>query len=142
MRMSDEPKVNGENPEVPADGSVAVDNNDANPDYPEFPEGMEEKPSAGSSMAAGDDNVGGMELLRDVKLDVSVELGRTHLNIGEIMDLGVGSVVELEKMAGEPVDIRVNGVLMASGEVIVLDDVFGVRITRLRSRVDRLQTFS
>ena len=93
-------------------------------------------------LAVGDESIGGMELLRDVTLNVTVELGRTKMNIGEVMELGVGSVVELDKMAGEPVDIRINGVLMATGEVIVLDDVFGVRITRLRNRVDRLQAFN
>jgi flagellar motor switch protein FliN/FliY len=55
--------------------------------------------------------------------------------------MGQGSVIELDKMAGEPVEIRVNGVLLASGEVIVLDDVFGVRITRLNNRLDRMTVF-
>ncbi len=81
----------------------------------------------------------GMELLMDVNLEMTVELGRARLSIAEVMDLTQGSVIELDKMAGEPVDIRVNGVLLAQGEVIVMDDIFGVRITRLNQRVDHTQ---
>jgi flagellar motor switch protein FliN len=106
-------------------------------ELPAFSAGMDSKPGAEIS----GDKVDSIELLRDVNLELTVELGRTRMNIGEIMDLGQGSVVELDKMAGEPVDVRVNGVLLASGEVIVLDDVFGVRITRLHNRVDRMATF-
>lgn len=107
------------------------------PDFPAFNTGMEIKP--GPAMNEG--KVGGIELLRDVNLELTVELGRSRMNIGEIMELGQGSVIELDKMAGEPVDIRVNGVLLGSGEVLVLDDVFGIRITRLHNKVDRLVTF-
>ena len=135
--MSDDTKIEDQvTPDPPAEESAGN-----KPDYPEF-DGMGEKPSGGSQTAAGDETLGGMELLRDVDMEVTVELGRTRMNIGEIMELGQGSVVELDKMAGEPVDIRINGILMATGEVIVLDDVCGVRITRLVQRVDRLQTFS
>ncbi len=81
----------------------------------------------------------GMELLMDVNLEMTVELGRARLSISEVMDLTQGSVIELDKMAGEPVDIRVNSVLLAQGEVIVMDDIFGVRITRLNQRVDHTQ---
>jgi flagellar motor switch protein FliN len=84
----------------------------------------------------------GMELLMDVNLEMTVELGRARLSISEVMDLTQGSVIELDKMAGEPVDIRVNGVLLAQGEVIVMDDIFGVRITRLNQRVDHTQLLS
>ena len=103
------------------------------PEYPAFSSGMDAKPG---ELAGG--VVGDIELLKGVALEVTVELGRTRLSIGEVMNLGQGSVIELDKLAGEPVDIRVNGILMASGEVVVLDDVFGVRITRLKERVDRL----
>jgi len=81
----------------------------------------------------------GMELLMDVHLEMTVELGRARLSIGEVMELTQGSVLELDKMAGEPVDVRINGLLLAQGEVIVMDDIFGVRITRLNQRVDRAQ---
>jgi flagellar motor switch protein FliN/FliY len=105
------------------------------PEYPSFSGGMEGKPDGDA--AAG--RVRDIELLKDVELEVTVELGRTRMSIGAVMELGQGSVIELDKLAGEPVDIRVNGILMASGEVIVLDDVFGVRITRLKERMERFQ---
>jgi flagellar motor switch protein FliN len=106
-------------------------------DLPAFSAGMDAKPAAAVSDARGDS----LALLRDVNLELTVELGRTRMAIGEIMELGQGSIIELDKLAGEPVDVRVNGVLLAAGEVIVLDDVFGVRLTRLLGRVDRMDTF-
>jgi flagellar motor switch protein FliN/FliY len=106
-------------------------------DLPAFTAGMASKPAA----SLGDAPADNLALLRDVSLELTVELGRTRMAIGEIMELGQGSIIELDKLAGEPVDVRVNGVLLAAGEVIVLDDVFGVRITRLLGRVDRVDTF-
>ena len=70
-----------------------------------------------------------LDLLLDVPLRVTVELGRTEMTIREVLALGPGSVVELSKVAGEVVDILVNGKLIAHGEVVVIDDMFGVRVT-------------
>jgi flagellar motor switch protein FliN len=80
----------------------------------------------------------GIEMLMDVALEVSVELGRSHMSIGEILGLRTGSVVELDKLAGEPVDVSVNGTLIARGEVVVVDEKFGVRITEVVSKARRL----
>src|SRR2546421_2384653 len=80
----------------------------------------------------------GIEMLMDVALEVSVELGRSHMSIGEILALRTGSVVELDKLAGEPVDVSVNGTLIARGEVVVVDEKFGVRITEVVSKARRL----
>jgi flagellar motor switch protein FliN/FliY len=80
----------------------------------------------------------GIELLMDVALEVSVELGRSHMSIGEILALRTGSVIELDKLAGEPVDVSVNGTLIARGEVVVVDEKFGVRITEVVSKARRL----
>ncbi len=82
----------------------------------------------------------GIELLMDVALEVSVELGRSHMSIGEILALRTGSVIELDKLAGEPVDVSVNGTLIARGEVGVVDEKFGVRITEVVSKARRLAT--
>jgi len=79
--------------------------------------------------AAVDNNKLGM--LMDVNLVITVELGRTNLSVREVLDLQRGSVVELDRMAGEAVDILVNDHLFAHGEVVVLDDKFGVRITEI-----------
>ena len=72
---------------------------------------------------------GNISLLMDVSINVTVELGRARLSIREILELGEGSIIELQKSAGEPVDLLVNGKLIARGEVVVIDECFGVRIT-------------
>lgn len=77
-------------------------------------------------------------LLMDVPLQVSVELGRTTKKIREILDFGQGSIIELDKLAGEPVDILVNGKVIAKGEVVVIDESFGVRITDILHPSKRL----
>jgi len=78
-------------------------------------------------------NSGNIELLMDVSLRVTVELGRTRMQLSQILELQHGSVVELDRLAGDPVDIFINDVLMARGEVVVVDDKFGVRITEMIS---------
>jgi flagellar motor switch protein FliN/FliY len=78
-----------------------------------------------------------MDRVNDIPLELTVELGRTKLLIKDILDLSSGSIVELEKMAGEPVDLLANGVLIARGEVVVIEDSFGVRITELITYADR-----
>jgi flagellar motor switch protein FliN/FliY len=74
-----------------------------------------------------------IDLLMDVSMRVSVELGRSRLTVEEVLQLGPGSVVELDKLAGEPVDILVNERLVARGEVVVVDENFGVRVTEIVS---------
>ncbi len=72
-----------------------------------------------------------MDLLRDVTLDLKIELGRTRMHLDEILQLRKGSVVTLDKLAGDPVDVYVNGRLVARGEVLVLNDNFCVRVAEL-----------
>jgi flagellar motor switch protein FliN/FliY len=86
---------------------------------------------------AGHD-VSGIELLFDVSLQISVELGRTRMTIGEVLALRSNSVIELDKLAGEPADIYVNGTCIARGEVVVVDEKFGVRVLEVVSRAKRL----
>lgn len=80
-----------------------------------------------------------LDFLLDIPLDVSVELGRTNMIIDKMLHLTQGSVVELEKTAGEPVEIFVNRKLLGKGEVIVVNDRFGVRITEIISQADRIK---
>ncbi|AOM83177.1 flagellar motor switch phosphatase FliY [Salisediminibacterium beveridgei] len=80
-----------------------------------------------------------LDLLMDIPLEVTVELGRTKRSIKEILELGQGSIVELDKLAGEPVDILVNQRLIAKGEVVVIDENFGVRVTDIVSQAERLK---
>ena len=84
-----------------------------------------------------DSNIG---MIMDVPLQVTVELGRTRKLIREILELAPGSVLELDKLAGEPVDILVNGKIVAKGEVVVIDENFGVRITGIVSMQERAST--
>ena len=81
---------------------------------------------------------GSIDLLADVELNLTVELGRTSIPVREVLQLGAGSIVELHKLAGEPVDVLVNGKLIARGEVVVVDESFGVRLTEIASQAERL----
>ncbi|NLK36084.1 MAG: flagellar motor switch protein FliN, partial [Gracilibacteraceae bacterium] len=79
-----------------------------------------------------------IELIMDVPLEITVELGRTKKLIRDILEFGPGTILELDKLAGEPVDILVNGKYIAKGEVVVIDESFGVRITDIVSASKRL----
>ena len=72
-----------------------------------------------------------IDLIMDVPLEVTVELGRTKKSISDILDFGPGKIIELNKIAGEPIDVLVNGKYVAKGEVVVIEESFGVRITEI-----------
>lgn len=94
------------------------------------------------SSVAGENSdveVRNLELLREVKIQVSVELGRRELPLGEVLHLVRGSVIELDKLAGEPISVYANGRTIAEGEVVVIDEHFGVRITNLISAKERIE---
>ncbi len=91
------------------------------------------------SQPAGEGEVRNIDMLMDVNLPVAIELGRTKLSISAILALGPGSVVELNKLAGEPIDVLVNNKPIAKGEVVVVDENFGVRITQLLTSEERLR---
>lgn len=88
------------------------------------------------------EEINGLDRLLDIPLEISVELGRMKMLVKDVVELGAGSIVEIEKSAGEPVDILVNGRLVARGEVVVIEDNFGVRITEILSQQDRLNRLS
>lgn len=81
-----------------------------------------------------------LDLILDIKMEIRVELGRTHYRVKDILDLCPGYVVELNKLAGEPVDLLVNDKLFARGEVVVIDENFGVRITEILSLKERIES--
>ncbi|MFD3260933.1 flagellar motor switch phosphatase FliY [Paenibacillus lentus] len=89
--------------------------------------------------AYGQADENNLNLLMDIPLKVTVELGRTQKQIKDILELSQGSIIELDKLAGEPVDILVNNKLIAKGEVVVIDENFGVRVTDIVSQWDRIQ---
>uniref|UniRef100_A0A7V6CEL4 Flagellar motor switch protein FliN n=1 Tax=Thermodesulfobacterium geofontis TaxID=1295609 RepID=A0A7V6CEL4_9BACT len=80
-----------------------------------------------------------LEFILDIPLEISAEIGRTKMLIRDLLKLNQGSIIELEKFAGEPVEIYVNGKLMAKGEVVVVSDKFGVRITEIISAQERVK---
>lgn len=80
-----------------------------------------------------------IDFLLDIPLEVTVELGRTKMLIKDLLQLGQGSVVELEKIAGEPMEILVNNRLVARGEVVVVNEKFGVRLTDVISPTERIR---
>ena len=86
------------------------------------------------SRRGGDDT---LDLLLDVPLRVSVELGRARMRVQEVLDLGQGAIVTLERLAGEPVDILVNGRVMGTGEVVVSNDRYAVRVVSIHTPNDR-----
>jgi flagellar motor switch protein FliN/FliY len=83
---------------------------------------------------------GNIGLLMDVSMQLTVELGRTKMLIKDILGMGEGTIVELDKLAGEPVDLLVNGKLIAKGEVVVIDENFGVRVTDIISPMERISS--
>src|SRR5689334_3612480 len=89
---------------------------------------------AGAASAGAD-----LERLYDVPVELTVEIGRTHMTIREALALGPGSLVTLNRLAGEPVDLLVNGKRIARGEVVVLDEEFGLRVTEVLAPKDREQ---
>ncbi len=92
------------------------------------------KPLTGGTSAAGTD----IDLIMDVPVQLTVELGRTRLTIKSLLQLGQGSVVELDGLAGEPMDIFVNGYLIAQGEVVVVEDKYGIRLTDIITPSERI----
>jgi flagellar motor switch protein FliN/FliY len=87
------------------------------------------QPTAGEPGAIREHTVSDLRRLSAVPVDLSVELGRTRMTVGETLELHEGSVITLDRMAGEPVDLLVNGTLIGRGEVVVIDEQFGIRLT-------------
>jgi len=85
------------------------------------------------------DNPPNVQMLLDINLNVTIELGRTRLSIRKILELGPGSIIELDRLAGEPVDLLVNDKVVAKGEVVVVDEYFGIRIISLVSPEERIK---
>ncbi|MDW8207175.1 MAG: flagellar motor switch protein FliN [Chloroherpetonaceae bacterium] len=106
------------------------------PNAPGFPDWGGGSASGNAGADAGMPR--GLDLILDIPLEVTVELGRVQMLIRDVLELSSGSIVELDRVAGEPVDLLVNGRLMARGEVVVIEDNFGIRITEIISPADRV----
>ena len=95
-----------------------------------------------SKKEAKDDVTPNLDFILDIPLKLTVELGRTKLLISDLLQLGQGSIIELNKLAGEPLEILVNDKLIARGEAVVVNEKFGVRITDILSPMDRVEKLS
>ncbi|MBW1727873.1 MAG: flagellar motor switch protein FliN [Deltaproteobacteria bacterium] len=103
---------------------------------------IEENNEPGASQDNGSDQSEkyDMDLILDLPLDVSVELGKVKMPVNELLQIGRGSILELTKPVGEPLDIYINNKLIAKGEVVILDDKFGVRVADIINPVDRVKS--
>lgn len=100
-----------------------------------------DNPKSFSSLS-GNGTINDINMVLDIPVQLSVELGRTKVPIKHILQLGQGSVVELDALAGEPMDVLVNGYLIAQGEVVVVNDKFGIRLTDVVTPSERLRRVS
>lgn len=98
--------------------------------------GIPEQAPVGSNTAGLNGNI---DMVLDIPVTLSMELGRTRMSINELLQLNSGSVVELQRMADEPMDVLVNGTLVAHGEAVVIDDKFGIRLTDVVSPQERVK---
>jgi flagellar motor switch protein FliN/FliY len=94
---------------------------------------------ANSNSAAGASAKRGLEFLYDVPLEVSVEVGRSRIKLKDLLKMGEGHVIELDKQTGEPLDLYVNQRLIARGEAVMVGDRFGIRLTDVVSATDRIE---
>lgn len=127
-KTTEEPTPPTQRPSEPSRQTVNEDVNVQRASFAQFDEGFEEHTDTKN-----------LDVLLDIPLQVTVELGRTHKTVKDILEMGSGSIIELDKLAGEPVDILINNRLIAKGEVVVIDESFGVRVTDILSRKNRLQ---
>jgi len=86
-----------------------------------------------------DEELERLDSILDIPVTISMEVGRSKINIRNLLQLNQGSVVELERIAGEPLDVLVNGTLIAHGEVVVVNDKFGIRLTDVISQTERIK---
>ena len=114
----------------------------ADPPPPAVPPDQETTPQSPASEETRRPEDFDLDLLLDIPLEIKVELGRTRIQIQELLNLSPGSAVKLVRLEGEPVDILANETLIAKGEVVVQNEKYGIRITEITSRMDRIRSFS
>jgi len=107
---------------------------------PAAPQAMPQGPMGLPNFTSSFAPKGSVDMLLDIELDVSIELGRTDISIKRVLELAPGALVELDRLAGEPVDLLVNNKVVAKGEVVVVDESFGVRIISLVSPEERIRS--
>lgn len=105
----------------------------------DYPTSTSEKDSQGPSPTVPKQSERGLEFLYDVPLQISVEVGRSKILLKDLLKMGEGYIIELDKLAGEPLDLYVNSRLIAKGEAVMVGDKFGIRLTDVVSTVDRIE---
>ena len=118
---------------------MAEDQTAKNLEVAPTPDLKEVASDAAAASAASDNHDRNLNLILDIPLKVTVELGRTRMVVSELLNLGQGSVIELSKLAGEPMEVLVNGKLVARGEAVVVNEKFGVRLTDIISPTERVE---
>jgi flagellar motor switch protein FliN len=98
------------------------------------------KTDGGNASAGPDEETRDLDFILDIPLDLTVELGRTRMLVNDLLQLGQGSIVELNKIAGEPLEIFINRKLVARGEVVVVNEKFGIRLTDIVSPLERVKS--
>ncbi len=130
--LDDTGVVTEETKEKPAAAGVVSSDQGA-----ELPRAQLNDLPAGQGKSSGEDV--GLDLILDVSVTVTLELGRTTLTVRDLLQLNQGSVVEFDRRVGEPLDLLVNGTLLAHGELVVIDDGFGIRLTEVMNPKQRLE---
>jgi flagellar motor switch protein FliN/FliY len=95
--------------------------------------------SADSKRDVGAEGTPNLEVIMDIPVTISMEVGTTQINIRNLLQLNQGSVIELDRLAGEPLDVMINGTLIAHGEVVVVNEKFGIRLTDIISQAERIK---
>ena len=139
--MSDDDQVEGAEGEGEMDdvwAQAMQEQEDSEDEGSAYPAELEEL--ADTSGGADDDGEDvNLNVILDVPVELSMEIGRTHISIRNLLHLNQGSVVELDRLAGDPLDVMVNGTLIAHGEVVVVNDRFGIRLTDVVSPQERVK---
>ncbi len=119
-----------------ADWGAAMEEQQASETEADLPTAeFEELASGGAGLADSEAN---LDVILDIPVTISMEIGRTRISIRNLLQLNQGSVVELDRLAGEPMDVLVNGTLVAHGEVVVVNEKFGIRLTDVVSPAERV----
>ena len=130
-----------------SDAEIAVAESDADADWgaaleeQEAAEAIEQAPMQNLVEDKGDGNLGdtNLDVILDIPIAISLQIGSTKISIRNLLKLNQGSVVELDRLAGEPLDVLVNGTLIAHGEVVVVNEKYGIRLTDVISAAERIQ---
>jgi flagellar motor switch protein FliN/FliY len=128
-----------EDPTTEEAGNVGDEWADAMEEESDSVKQAELDPLTDDSRPVGDNSTPELDVILDIPVSISMEVGRTEIPIRNLLQLNQGSVVELDRLAGEPLDVLVNGTLIAHGEVVMVNDKFGIRLTDVVSQSERIQ---